>query len=489
MPVVRGAEYRVQSGDTLSDIAARIPDRQVGLWPAVDALFAANPEAFIDDNRNRLKAGAVLSIPDSLLTAAASNEFSVTNQAPAYPGIAVATPAAVPAVTNDVVSSTRNAAEIPIEIAEPVIKADPEPEMRVGAATEAPTPVIPETRIVNSPVPVIGNRVSADSIGSGGSLSWLMWLGGAGVAIILGLLLFGRTIRERIGGVLAAQEPQRRRTDRGGTPQDHEHIDDLQDTISRAEVFTLDADLADGSGFDATPDIDVAQEFNFASSGDYGQALDLTFDEDSARESDEQPTDMIAPLTQDQSVIVDSEVLPGNDEETGYDLSMVVDATKQNFGDSDDTTHDLHAIEVTSLDADSETTGTYTLNEEAGYRLIEQDYEDELSATQILKLQMEDAARELTEQLGEGDVSSDAGDSVTVALTAAADADPTRDSMAQDIEGTVEVTSTLPTDESAVNDDLDAAEVTVEMPADQNEETVEMEQDRARRGSRKSKAS
>ncbi len=36
----------------------------MALWPAVDRLFAANPDAFMDGDINRLKAGSWLEIPD-----------------------------------------------------------------------------------------------------------------------------------------------------------------------------------------------------------------------------------------------------------------------------------------------------------------------------------------------------------------------------------------------------------------------------------------
>jgi pilus assembly protein FimV len=57
-----GAAYEVRSGDTLSAIAARA-STGVTLDQTMIALLRANPEAFIDGNINRLKAGAVLRMP------------------------------------------------------------------------------------------------------------------------------------------------------------------------------------------------------------------------------------------------------------------------------------------------------------------------------------------------------------------------------------------------------------------------------------------
>ena len=47
-PVVTGTRYQVAVGETLGDIAERIVDRPVGLWAAVNGIFAANPGAFAE---------------------------------------------------------------------------------------------------------------------------------------------------------------------------------------------------------------------------------------------------------------------------------------------------------------------------------------------------------------------------------------------------------------------------------------------------------
>lgn len=54
----------VQRGDTLSGIVARLnaPD-SVSLYQGLTSLLEANPDAFVDGNMNRLKAGAELNIP------------------------------------------------------------------------------------------------------------------------------------------------------------------------------------------------------------------------------------------------------------------------------------------------------------------------------------------------------------------------------------------------------------------------------------------
>jgi pilus assembly protein FimV len=58
-------EYKVKEGDTLFRIAKNNQRANVSLDQMLVALFRNNPNAFIGDNMNRLKAGAVLNVPSS----------------------------------------------------------------------------------------------------------------------------------------------------------------------------------------------------------------------------------------------------------------------------------------------------------------------------------------------------------------------------------------------------------------------------------------
>ena len=58
-------EYKVKDGDTLFRIAKGNQRANVSLDQMLVALFRNNPNAFIGDNMNRLKAGAVLNVPSS----------------------------------------------------------------------------------------------------------------------------------------------------------------------------------------------------------------------------------------------------------------------------------------------------------------------------------------------------------------------------------------------------------------------------------------
>ncbi|HET9975804.1 MAG TPA: FimV/HubP family polar landmark protein [Burkholderiaceae bacterium] len=56
-------EYRVRQGDTLSRVAQRTQREGVSLDQMLVALFRANPQAFVEENMNRLKAGTTLAVP------------------------------------------------------------------------------------------------------------------------------------------------------------------------------------------------------------------------------------------------------------------------------------------------------------------------------------------------------------------------------------------------------------------------------------------
>ena len=59
------AQYRVRSGDSLSRIARNVQPASVSLDQMLVALFRGNPDAFIGNNMNLLKAGEVLDVPSA----------------------------------------------------------------------------------------------------------------------------------------------------------------------------------------------------------------------------------------------------------------------------------------------------------------------------------------------------------------------------------------------------------------------------------------
>ena len=64
-PVTAASEYRVRPGDSLSKVAGRTQVSGISLDQMLVGLFRNNPDAFIDGNMNRLKAGSTLQVPGS----------------------------------------------------------------------------------------------------------------------------------------------------------------------------------------------------------------------------------------------------------------------------------------------------------------------------------------------------------------------------------------------------------------------------------------
>ncbi|HZT54793.1 MAG TPA: FimV/HubP family polar landmark protein [Burkholderiaceae bacterium] len=58
-------EYKVRPGDSLSKIASRTQRQGVSLDQMLVSLYRGNPQAFVDNNMNRLKAGVVLAVPSA----------------------------------------------------------------------------------------------------------------------------------------------------------------------------------------------------------------------------------------------------------------------------------------------------------------------------------------------------------------------------------------------------------------------------------------
>lgn len=463
-PIEIGTRHRVQPGESLSEIAQGIVDRPIGLWAAVGAIFDANPDAFIDDDPNKLKAGSWLTIPDfgvDATTAVAdgdvfANEPATT--ATAYPGFADEIPAAEP------VQESAAATEI-VEDNPYVTPSNPVGETVVSipdTALEAPA--------VTSSSPNVPAASIQPAVATEPATNWLLWLAGVGIAIIGGLLLFGRR-RGRFGsspiGVVAA--PQRRRSDIEDDTHKLEAISDIEielDELSAThENLALDADLVVGTGLQEGNDMDVAQDFGFATTG---AELDLELPEEmSSGAYPISSTDVIPPMNVDMESILENEVLPDVEqaEEDDYDMSVIVDATKMPL--SEDVTHkDLEAVQVETSD-DTLITGDYTVSHEVDYKVLEQDYEDELTATQALNIEISRAAAELAENMDNQAGDEEETKNMTLASVTALDVTAQLPANNDDI-------SDL--DDTGINEavtvNMQDADNTVEMPADDS--TVEM---------------
>lgn len=434
-PIAAGTAYRVQAGDSLSGIASRVEDRNVGLWPAVEQIFAANPDAFVGGNIDRLKAGATLDIPAfGHSESAAGDRVALAEPTPARSGTAYAGFTA-PAQNEPVVQADFAVAEAaeatPQATTLDVASAD-SPALAqavVLPATPAPAEAVtepPAERRITRVEPLPGARPDAANWSAASSsnseiespASATPWMWFAGGALFGGLLAF---VGVRLRRTPPAPEPAPRYADDDPT-QENEIIDlhNLDATATGRQPM-LDADLDSGAGFD---DVEVAEDFGFSTTRDLGAALDVDLSEVAAGGL----ADTGQRRRRDDASILLEEIPPQRDDvsETGqYDLSMVVDATRQRFQEEwDDTAKDLKAVAEDKAPAATEETAVLaaddivadataenpelTIEQERDFAVLEQDYEDELSATQILEKEVLKASAELQESIGRGTVDDEA---------------------------------------------------------------------------------
>jgi hypothetical protein len=317
----------------------------------------------------------------------------------------------------------------------------------------------------SQPVPAVAVR-NADDGGTSGAWSWLLWLGGAGLALILGLLIFGRQLRERFGSVAVGTPaiPSRRRDD---APAARPSIADIDfnfdaDTLT-SRTISLDADLDAGTGLQDSAEMDVAQDFGYSATATDNQ-IDLEITEHAAREEELPETDVIPPHAFEDSTVLHEEILPSDDdEEEDYSVSMNVDATKHILEDNTSTTKDLQAVLVDTDVVDSgDDTSEYTLNKAVDYDILEQDYEDELTATQALNKEIEEAARALAEQMDESQPGGDTREMPTP----------------QDPDMTAELTANLEAPGDAENEEFtdgSIPDLMVDMPNSDSDATLDVE--------------
>ena len=482
VPIGQSTRYQVQPGETLSEIVGRIENRSVTLWPAVNAVFAANPDAFIDNDPNRLKAGSWLTIPGldgtaPIVAAASPSASSIPAEEPVVPDnaetltevVVPVEPVATydPAAFDESATSLTEAAPVtdntddlkPANIALDDVPASP------VATIDIPDTALegPQTRSSSPNVPTAIISTGARSE----STSTLMWLAGLGLAFIAALLLFGRRFRDRfasttVGPVATKREAQQ--------PEPSDAFDavadyDIDDDSPTDENLALDADLIIGTGLQDGVDVDVAQDFGFAATTELD--IELPFEpEASAPVGD---TDIIPPITNNMESILESEVLPEDDD---YDMSIIMDATKMPQPE-DVTERDLQAVAVDAMQDDGDTS-EFTISQESDYDLLEQDYEEELTATQALNLEIERAAAELAKDFNEtGD------DEKTTAMPVAEDPRPghaTAELPARNGEATAEFEASYdPGDTNAVTVNMAHDDNTTEMPVANDDETVEMD--------------
>jgi hypothetical protein len=417
--LAEGERYRIQPGDTLSEIAQRIDNRSVDLRTAANEIFVANPGAFINDDPNLLKAGFWITIPESTRADVAPMVRSI-EPVVAQTSSVEPVPAESPAATYD-----------------PIIAAEPSTDAVIFDDAIAPEPIaVPaaqrETVIVPSifidpglnealeigdviideePQAAPAESAQPEATGSeANAVSWGWWFGGAAL-LLGGLAMFGRRrsasppnddldTTQEVKPKRYLDEPPKVEVveSHGAAPVESYEVNyNLNDDSPTQENLAIDVDLNDGTGLNPRINVDVPEDLSVSSAAE----LDVELPAEAR----------LSEGTMEQEVTVYPE-LPVFDQITAqddYDMSVIVDVTK--LRDPKETTErDLRAVVVheDSMqddefdEANSDSDG-YTISQEVDYSIVEQGYEhEELTATQALSDEIELAAAELVQSLDEG---------------------------------------------------------------------------------------
>lgn len=452
-PVSPGSRYLVQRGDSLSGIVQRLEDRSVAVADAMAAILDANPRAFINGDPDRLKAGSRLAIPSfagSSVAAAPLDAPQVpdspaeprddetaasrtTADASAYHGAETLEPdtgrqlpateflpevpeptvaETVESAAEDVLDDTATEGDYSAAYADQVTgEVVDEPGAGATAASETAAAT---TRAVR---PAAGTRVVGSSRPAGSSWNWLIWTAAALFSAFGSYLMFWPKLRARLGSPSVGPEQSVQ------GPSEHsvahiapisvpesemtvleirptcDNVDfDLSGDSPTEENLMLDADLIDGTGFDDSGDADVSRDFGFAATMD----LDMELPDPAATEGPAPETDIIPPPERpEEDLIMSSEALPEDDDEE-YDISILLDATKMP-DPAEVTERDLRAVPIDDT-GQAPTNDDYTIVDEIGQDTLQQDYEEQLTATQLLNAELDEAAAELADTIGDSDL-------------------------------------------------------------------------------------
>lgn len=176
-----GSRYRVAEGDTLSAIAARVQGRDGTLQAMADAIQAANPEAFIRNDANLIKLGSEITIPATTSTGPAAgtppaDAAGAASQASGAP--APTLPQVLESVPQITAPVAEPAVSAPAEAAAPVEPAQPEP----AATAAAPAAVRAAPARPATPAPAETDAAASDEPNP---------VVAAGAGIVFGLLVSG----------------------------------------------------------------------------------------------------------------------------------------------------------------------------------------------------------------------------------------------------------------------------------------------------------
>ena len=346
-----GVRYRVAAGDTLSSIAARVRSRTVSLWALASAIQAANPEAFIRSDANLIKLGSEILIP-------------AVGAGP-VPVVAVQPGAASPEPTAEPTSARASAAPTPetVPAAAPVPAPAP-----VAAVREIARPAVPPPSPVTRRPPAPASVAVATEVDAPNPVL------AAGAGIVFGLFIsaflwaFGR-------------RPDRKRPVAKAPPQEDQRpfgTTALATAMTTAPAPLVTRALEPAFTVSYTPPAEDKLAAEFAGE-DVTSELEELFDSTD--------TTIQKRLNAEKTLATRS---LGTDEEDEYAPVVIEPARAVDFlvGDPTDAdatsqsgTVDIHAL---AASATKDQQQAQTLLE--ALTLLEQDYEEELTASQVLDM-------------------------------------------------------------------------------------------------------
>ena len=243
-----------------------------------------------------------------------------------------------------------------------------------------------------------------------------------------------------------------------GLADDTASVAALEDTQSLADDSPTEENIALDANLVVSSDLEDTQEAiappKYGSSEAPEVDIELPFE---PVESISDKTDILPPLRTDEFTILDSEVFIDDD----ADISSIIDIDLQETAEVKTVREeDSNVVQMISPD-DTMQTDSYTINDEADIRALEQDYEDEFTATQALNKEIERAAAEIAENMERGD--EDGDETSALPMASVTELDITAQMPAQnDADSSVEDTGIT----QALNlDEVVADDATVEMPA------------------------
>ncbi|WP_405229890.1 type IV pilus assembly protein FimV [Lentisalinibacter sediminis] len=431
-PVSPGSAYRVRVGDTLSTIAQRVTDRPGGIWATAERIFAANPEAFIGGDMDRLRAGSVLEIPatDTIVTAANTPNPATQPADPSAAGgeparsaptagaggnaqaaapAASATAATATSATPATAPATSTASAAAAERIRPAVR-----QAMDEMAAEPPSPFKSEaagdtaggdTGVVQTPAGPAPRITDSDPAPRSGVSPLFAALFGAGIGLLLGLVIFRSSLREffrraptpaaarkglpAAGAGAVADGNQGEDTDVIATPVFEREEPDVivseeeWSDAAQSKLRSLDLDFGDEEDGDA----------GGKAIGDLSDDASDELVDDVITEQELAVARMNFPEFEDSDTVEETDggaVLPP-EERIDESMIMEVDTGAELAADTD--------AQDTSDERNGDAEDTGTLATVADLEMLEEDYEQEFTATQRLAKQLADAAIALDQEI------------------------------------------------------------------------------------------